>query len=115
MRIHIVDRSKLLALVEGKIDLDENDFRKLMLILITIVVAAVAVNLAWGIGSYILATVNNSVGGAVRPLIPSSSVAMSGTVYTLYIIIAVVSAVGAMIAVFMKLGQAGGGGGATTT
>ena len=111
--MRIVNRSKLLALVKGKVDLDESDFRKLMLILITIVVAAIAVNLAWGIGNYILVTVNNSVSGAIHPLIPSSNVAMSGTVYTLYIIIAVVSAVGAMIAVFMKLGQAGGG--ATTT
>ena len=113
--IKIVDKAKLKALVEGKIDVDENDFRKLMTILIVIVVTAVAVNLAWGIGNYVLVQVNGSVNGAIKPLISSTNVAMSSTVYILYVVIAVVSAVGAMIAVFMRLGQGNQGGGATTS
>jgi len=115
IKIKVVDKEKLKALVEGKIDIDENDFRKLMTVLIIIVVTAVAVNLAWGIGSYVLTQVNGSVNGAIHSLISSSNVAMSGTVYMLYIVIAVVSAVGAMIAVFMKLGQSGQSGGTTTS
>jgi hypothetical protein len=106
MRIRIVDKEKLKRAVAGKIDIDEADFRKLMVILITIVVAAVAVNLVWGLGNYVLVQVNQSVAGAIKPLISSNVVSMSSTVYTLYIIIAIVSAVAAMIAVFIKLGKA---------
>ncbi len=116
--IRVVEKSKLRAVVEGKIDVDENDFRKLMTVLILIIVTAVAVNLAWGLGNYVLVQVNTSVNGAIRPLISSNTVGMSTTVYTLYIIIAVVSAVAAMIGVFMKLGVIGGKekeGGATTS
>jgi hypothetical protein len=105
MRIHVVAKEKLRRAVAGKIDLDEADFRKLMVILITIVVAAVAVNLVWGLGSYVLVQVNQSVSGAIKPLISPSVVGMSSTVYTLYIIIAIVSAVATMIAVFIKLGK----------
>ncbi len=106
MRIRIVDKEKLKKIVEGKIDLDEADFRKLMVILITIVVAAVAVNLVWGLGNYVLVQVNQSVSGAIKPLISPSTVEISSTVYTLYVIIAIVSAVAAMIAVFIRLGRA---------
>ena len=106
MRIRIVGKEKLKKIVEGKIDLDEADFRKLMVILITIVVAAVAVNLVWGLGNYVLVQVNESVSGAIKPLISPSTVGISSTVYTLYVIIAIVSAVAAMIAVFIKLGRA---------
>ena len=116
MRIHIIDKEKLKRAVEGKIDIDEADFRRLMVVLITIVVAAVAVNLVWGLGNYVLVQVNESVSGAIKPLISPSTVGMSATVYTLYVIIAVVSAVAAMIAVFMKLGIIGSReGGATTS
>ncbi len=106
--IRVVEKSKLRAVVEGKIDVDENEFRKLMTVLILIIVTAVAVNLAWGLGNYVLVQVNTSVNGVIRPLISSNTVGMSTTVYTLYIIIAVVSAVVAMIGVFMKLGIIGG-------
>jgi len=98
--------ARAVAVVKGKIDIDETDFRKIMVVLITIVVAAVAVNLVWGLGNYVLVQVNSSVGGAIKPLIPSGTVSMSSTVYTLYIIVAIVTAVGAMIAVFIKLGKA---------
>jgi hypothetical protein len=104
--IKAVSKEKLKRAVWGKIDIDEADFRKLMVVLITIVVAAVAVNLVWGLGTYVLVQVNSSVDGAIRSLISPSVVGMSSTVFTLYIIIAVVSAVAAMIAVFMKLGKA---------
>jgi len=114
--IRVVEKSKLRAVVEGKIEVEENDFRKLMTVLILIIVTAVAINLAWGLGNYVLVQVNQSVNGAIRPLISSNTVGMSTTVYTLYIIIAVVSAVAAMIAVFMKLGAIGSKeGGATTS
>ena len=113
--IRVVEKSKLRAVVEGKIDVDENDFRKLMTVLILIIVTAVAINLAWGLGNYVLVQVNNSVNGAIHPLISGNTVGMSATVYTLYIIIAVVSAVAAMIAVFMRLGVIGKESGATTS
>jgi hypothetical protein len=106
MRVLVINKEKLKRAVEGKIDLDEADFRKLMVILITIVVAAVAVNLVWGLGNYVLVQVNQSVDGSIKPLISPSVVGMSSTVYTLYIIIAIVSAVAAMIAVFIRLGKA---------
>jgi len=102
--IRVVEKSKLRAVVKGKIEVEESDFRKLMTILILIIVTAVAINLAWGLGNYVLIQVNQSVNGAIRPLIPGNVAGMSATVYTLYIIIVVVSAVAAMIAVFMKLG-----------
>ena len=105
MRIRIVSKERLKALVVGKIDIDEADFRRLMVVLITIVVAAVAVNLVWGLGNYVLVQVNTSVSGAIKPLISPNTVGMSATVYTLYIIIAIVAAVAAMIAVFIKLGR----------
>jgi len=113
--IRVVEKSKLRAVVEGKIDVDENDFRKLMTVLILIIVTAVAINLTWGLGNYVLIQVNGSVNGAIHPLISSNTVAMSATVYTLYIIIAVVSAVAAMLAIFMKLGIIGKESGTTTS
>jgi hypothetical protein len=103
----LLKNKKLFAIaVMGRIDIEDSDFRKLMVILITIVVAAVAVNMVWGLGNYVLYQVNQSVDGSIKPLISPTAVGMSSTVFTLYVIIAIVSAVAAMIAVFMRLGRA---------
>jgi hypothetical protein len=105
-------RSALKALRRGQLDISEEDVRKIGSIIIMIIVVAVAVNLVWGFSNYILGTINGSAGIAIVPLIGESDVKLSATAFTILVIMIIVTVIGAMIAVFLRLGR---GAGATTT
>lgn len=79
----------------------EFDARKTILPLILgvvfLVVGVVVSNVTYGIGTYVLYTTNNSMGGQLKQLINPSSISIAGTTFT----IAGVSLIGVAIGVMV--------------
>jgi len=79
----------------------EFDARKtilpLMLGVVFLVVGVVVSNITYGIGTYVLYTTNESMGGQLKQLINPSSMTITGTVFTIAGVALIGVAIGIMI------------------
>ena len=65
--------------------------------IVFLVIGLVVSNITFGIGTYVLSTINNSMGGSLQELVPPSSITIVGVVFTILGVALIGVGVGTMI------------------